>query len=133
MVREIGQRLDINSCWWEQCKKDTCVKDPWARGPVPQIIGACKLPQHPLHRIHLGRASGTSVAFRSIISKIPVSLEDSLEPPRGQEERLSQLQVHPQPPTGGTSETGLFFLGPFPRPLPFSVFSSMFEEERDGS
>ena len=73
-----------------------------------------------LYGIHIRRVAGISVAFRSILT-----CEDSLQPPGGQEERLSSLQVQPSaPPPNETSETGLFL----PRPLspPLLFFTPMF-------
>lgn len=53
-----------------------------------------------------------------------MSLEDGLELAEGQEERALTGDLHLEPYLGETSETGLFFLGPFSPPLLLS--SSMF-------
>lgn len=53
MVQVTGQRLDTNSCRWEQCRNYTlCVKD-W----VQWTSEVCKLPQHSLHK-HAWHACG---------------------------------------------------------------------------
>lgn len=63
VVWEIGQRLDTNSSRWEQCKEYML----YVKDLVQWTVEACKLPQHPLHRIQVRMVPGISVAFGSII------------------------------------------------------------------
>lgn len=89
MVRVISQRLDANSCGWEQCRKYTlCVKE-WGRRPgeeykLPRVlctgfrmVPACLWPSEASYPKYL------------------VSLEDGLEPPGGEEDKLPSLQAPP--------------------------------------
>lgn len=68
MVRVISQRLDANSCGWEQCRKYTPRVKEWGRRPGEEY----RLPQRSLHRLQDG--TRMSVAFRSIVPKIPGEL-----------------------------------------------------------
>lgn len=101
MVREIGQRLDTNSCGWEQCKKYMLCKGlglmddrgvqtvPVFSAPNSNLVNLVQFCKWYL---------GICVALRSTIPKIPGELGGQLGPPGGQEERLPSLQLHPSLP-----------------------------------
>lgn len=120
-VWEISQRLDKNTCMWEQYKKYTlCVQDPWIRGPgSSRWLILCT-------GLNSGRyPASISVAF--------IGLEDGLGPHGGQEEVDLAAGLPFNPRLGENEDTGLLFLGPFSPPLPFSIFSSMFVLKDDHS
>lgn len=109
----ISQRLDANSCGWEQCRKYTPRVKEWGRRPGEEY----KLPQRSLHRLQDGTC--VSVAFRSIVTKIPGELGGRLGAPWGTRGQAALTAGPPfaPPSPGETSETGLLFLGPLPPPL----------------
>lgn len=118
----IGQRLDTNCCRWQQCKKYTvCVQRPLDERTGSSIRWRCA---NCRGVFCTGLTSGGYLASpwpsEAPYPKYLVSLEDGLEPPEGQEERLPKPQ---RITLGESSETGLSFLGPFSPPLLF--FSSM--------
>lgn len=96
MVRVISQRLDANSCGWEQCRKYTPRVKEWGRRrgsntncPTVlctgfRMVPACLWPSEASYPKYLA------------------SLEDGLEPPGGQEDKLPSLQaplsLPPHPP-----------------------------------
>ena len=97
-----------------------------ARGHGPADNEGVQTPQRSLHEI-LTRfiwdgCPASLWSSEASYAKYLLSLEDSLEPPVGQEERMPLLQVHPCSPTWmkfQTSETGQFFPGPFSPPFIF--------------
>lgn len=98
MLRDIGQRLDTQSCGWEQCEKYMpCVKH-W----VQRTVEECQVPQCPLHLIQIRTVPSLSVCGLREASypKYLGTVVVGLEPRGGQEEKPPSRQVQPSPPPG---------------------------------
>lgn len=124
MVREIGQRLDANSCSWGQCRKYTLCEGlgPADGGGVqtaPALSAQDSNQDGTQHVCGLKkyRTQNTWQAWRTAWS--PWGMAWSPWETRG------EAALTAGPPLGPhldeTSETGLLFLGPFSPPLLFHV------------
>lgn len=87
---------------------------PGWENQAQQTVEVCKLPGMLCKGFKPGRVSGTSMAFKSIVSKIPDELGGR---PGAPWRTRGEAVLAAGPPftftVGETSETGLFFLGQF--------------------
>lgn len=69
MVQVTGQRLDTNSCRWEQCRNYMLYVKDW----VQWTTEVCKLPPLSLHRIQIRMVPGMCVALKTFYYKIALT------------------------------------------------------------
>lgn len=117
MLRDIGQRLDTQSCGWEQCEKYMpCVKH-W----VQRTVEECQVPQCPLHLIQIRTVPSLSVcglreaSYPKYLGTVVVGLE-----PRGGQGEAALTAGPPLAPTWVKLQSlDCCSRGPSPHPCSF--------------
>ena len=93
-------------------------------GLSPEDDGRVQTTAAFLHGIHIRRVLASRWPSEASYPEYLLSLEDGLEPLGVRKRGRPHCGSSPQPPPNETSETGLFFLGPFS--LPLLSFAPMF-------